>query len=243
MKIVSETDQLHAIIVGSSGGIGKALCEYLLQLSNVNKVTGLSRSPTDINHEKFISHDIDITSEESIIGAISSVEEAQLIIIATGILHDDEMMPEKSLSNLSVENLHRAFNVNTIGPALLIKHLSKKMSAQQPSLLVALSAKVGSISDNILGGWYGYRASKAALNMIIKTASIEIQRFHPNHTVIAFHPGTVTTNLSNPFTTNYPKEKLIDPDGAAERLLNTIDKLGPANNGQLINWDGTRISF
>lgn len=243
MKLVSETHQLHAIVVGSSGGIGRGLCEDLLKRSNVVKVTGLSRSPTEINHENFTAHQIDIIDEASIIEAVSSIEEAQLIIIATGILHDEDMMPEKSLSNISMKNLQRAFDINTIGPALLIKHLSKKMATHQPSFLVALSAKVGSISDNLLGGWYGYRASKAALNMIIKTASIEVQRFHPNHVVMALHPGTVTTDLSNPFTTNYPKEKLIDPAGAAERLLNTLDTLGPANNGHLINWDGTRITF
>ena len=243
MKLVSDTQNLHAIVVGSSGGIGKAFCDNLLALNNVQRVTGLSRSETPIDNPKFDSKTIDITDEASIVSATESLEEAQLIIIATGILHDENMMPEKNLANINLDKLRYAFDINTIGPALLIKHLSKKMPAKAPSLIIVLSAKVGSISDNYLGGWYGYRASKAALNMIVRTAGIEIQRFHPNHSVVSVHPGTVTTKLSNPFTANYPKEKLLAPEDSVDKLIDVIDQLGPANNGQFINWDGTRISY
>lgn len=243
MKIISETEGLRAVVVGSSGGIGKSFCEYLLNLSNVEKVIGLSRSPTNIENSKFVSYKIDITDENSIVKASEFIEEAHLIVIATGVLHDDTMMPEKSLNNLSLDHLQHAFDINTIGPALLLKHLCKKLTPKEPSLVVVLSAKVGSINDNFLGGWYGYRASKAALNMIVRTAGIEIQRFHPNQSIVSMHPGTVTTKLSDPFTTNYPKDKLIDPDGAVDRLIGVIDTLGPANNGQFIDWDGTKISY
>ena len=243
MKLISETNDLHAIVVGSSGGIGKAFCKHLLSLENVTKVTGLSRSETDIDDPKFVSHQIDVCDEASIEDAASHIEPAQLIIIATGILHDDRTMPEKSLNNLNLDQLEHVFKINTFGPALVIKHLAKKMPPKQSSLIVVLSAKVGSISDNFLGGWYGYRASKAALNMMVRTAGIEIQRFHPDHSIVSIHPGTVTTALSNPFTANYPEDKLIDPDGAIARLMTVIDNLGPANNGQFIDWDGSRISY
>ena len=243
MKLVSETEGLNVIVVGSSGGIGKAFCDNLLALDNVKHVTGLSRSDTPIEHPKFVSKKIDITDEASIVSATESLEDAHLIIISTGILHDESMMPEKNLANIDLDKLRHAFDINAIGPALLIKYLSKKMPAKEPSLIVVLSAKVGSISDNFLGGWYGYRASKAALNMIVRTAGIEIQRFHPTHSIVSVHPGTVTTKLSNPFTANYPKEKLLAPEDSVAKLIAVIDGLGPENNGQFINWDGTRISY
>ena len=243
MKLVSETEGLNVIVVGSSGGIGKAFCDHLLSLDNVQRVTGLSRSDTPFEHAKFLSKQLDITDEESIISATESLEDAHLIIIATGILHDESMMPEKNLANINLANLQHAFDINAIGPALLIKHLSKKLPAKEPSLIIVLSAKVGSIGDNYLGGWYGYRASKAALNMIVKTAGIELQRFHPNHSVVSVHPGTVTTKLSNPFTANYPKEKLLEPEDSVNKLIAVIDQLGPENNGQFINWDGTKIIY
>lgn len=243
MGLITDSKELHAIVVGSSGGIGKAVTEALLTHSNVQQVTGMSRSQTPIEHSKFNALSIDILDEESISNAVSMVEPAQLIIIATGILHDDIAQPEKSLNNLDFNVLQRLFDVNTIGPALLIKHLSKKLISQEPCLMGVLSAKVGSISDNMLGGWYGYRASKAALNMIVKTAAIEVQRFHPDHCLVSLHPGTVQTALSDPFTANYPKDKLFETEVSAKNLLETMDKLGPANNGQFINWDGSLITF
>jgi len=164
-----------------------------------------------------------------------------LVIVANGILHDGELMPEKSLRDLSQEKFQHVFEVNTITPALIAKHFLPKLNKQQTSIFAALSARVGSISDNRLGGWYSYRASKAALNMVIKTASIEVKRRNKHAIIVGLHPGTVDSNLSKPFQRNVPEGDLFTPEYSANKLLDVLDNLTLEQTGKCFAFDGTEV--
>ena len=150
-------------------------------------------------------------------------------------------MPEKSLRELSLEKFQRLFLVNTIIPALIAKHFCPYLNKETPSVFAALSARVGSISDNQLGGWYSYRSSKAALNMIIKNTAIEINRTNKQAIIVGIHPGTVNSNLSKPFQKNVPKEKLFSPNFAAEKIYQVITQLSSQSSGKCFAWDNTEI--
>ncbi len=163
------------------------------------------------------------------------------MIVATGILQGDGIAPEKSSRELSADGLARYFAVNTIGPALVAKHFLPLLS-RGPAVFAALSARVGSIGDNRLGGWYGYRASKAALNMIVRTLAIELARTRPEAVCIALHPGTVDTGLSQPFQRGVPPGQLFTPQRSAEALLDVLAGLTPADSGGCFAWDGQRIA-
>ena len=162
-----------------------------------------------------------------------------LVINATGLLHGAGFMPEKKLADLNAEQLLATLRINAIGPALLLRHFSPLL-ARQRALLVMISAKVGSIGDNRLGGWYSYRASKAALNMLVKTAAIELARQQPNTVLVALHPGTVDTALSRPFKGG---EIGRPADTAAAEMLAVIDSLTPADSGQFVAWNGQRLPW
>lgn len=166
-----------------------------------------------------------------------------LLIVATGILHEGDHKPERSLQNLSGAAMTRLFAVNTIGPALVLKHFASLLAKDRRASVAVLSARVGSISDNRSGGWYSYRASKAALNMIVRSAAIEIGRSRPEAICVALHPGTVDTPLSGPFQRGVPPEKLFTPWRAARQLLDVIDGLGPSESGGMFAWDGSRIGY
>ena len=161
--------------------------------------------------------------------------------MANGILHDEGLTPEKSLRDLSAEKFQRIFEVNTVTPALIAKHFLPKLNREQTSIFAALSARVGSISDNQLGGWYAYRASKAALNMIIKNAAIEIGRRNKQAIIVGLHPGTVDSNLSKPFQGNVADGKLFTPEYSAEKLLDVLENLSPEQTGKCFAWDGQEI--
>ena len=164
------------------------------------------------------------------------------MIVATGILHNGgDIMPEKSMRDLSARAMSAVFETNCIGPTILAKHFLPHMRKGAKSVFAALSARVGSISDNRLGGWLSYRASKAALNMALKTLSIEHARRFPDALIVGLHPGTVATALSEPFSSNVPAGKLFPPDRAARQLLEVIDSLGPSDTGNTFAWDGARI--
>ena len=167
-----------------------------------------------------------------------------MVIVASGILHDGaHLQPEKSWRDLSGPAMETAFRLNTIGCALVAKHFLPLMARNRKVAFAALSARVGSIQDNQLGGWYAYRASKAALNMMIKTLSIELARRNPNALCVALHPGTVDTRLSKPFQKGVPEEKLFSAAFSARCLLSVLDGLSPADTGGLYAWDGRRIPF
>ncbi len=187
-----------------------------------------------------VDYDLESSLTQAV-ATLSSHPPLGLVVVATGVLHSALGAPEKSLGQLNAEYLQQQFLVNVIGPMLLLKHLAPHLPLQQPFKLVFLSAKVGSIGDNRLGGWYGYRAAKAALNQVVKTASIELTRRNPDSLCVALHPGTVRTDLSEP----YRKAGLAvqEPQAAVAKLLGVVNALRPAQTGQLLNHDGSQLPW
>jgi NAD(P)-dependent dehydrogenase (short-subunit alcohol dehydrogenase family) len=230
-----------AIVIGASGGIGGALVAALADSDAVRSVAALSRGDCPIEHSKVRPGRIDIENEASIATAAAGCRglTARIVIVATGLLHDGaSMQPEKSTNDLDPARLARSFAVNAVGPALVIKHFAPLLPRTGKSVFAALSARVGSISDNRLGGWYGYRASKAALNQVLRTASIEFARRWREAVFIGLHPGTVATGLSEPFRSRVAPAKLFPPAHAASRLLAVLDAVQAADSGKVIAWDG-----
>lgn len=222
-----------AVIIGAGGGIGGAMADRLVASGRYDRVHALSRAG---------ALPVNVTDEPSIAAAAQEVGgSVDLLIVATGILHSDGAMPERALKELDGAVLARLFAVNTIGPALVLKHFAPLLPRDRPSTVAILSARVGSITDNRSGGWYGYRASKAALNMIVKSAAIELSRSRPRAVCVALHPGTVDTGLSRPFQGRVPAEKLFTPAHSAERLLSVLDGLTVSDTGGCFAWDGRPI--
>jgi NAD(P)-dependent dehydrogenase (short-subunit alcohol dehydrogenase family) len=188
---------------------------------------------------------IDLEDEASIARAAQAAAldgSFDLVFVATGVLHGEGIAPEKRLGDLDRDRLLRAFSVNAVGPALVAKHFMPLLTKHGRSVFACLSARVGSISDNRSGGWYGYRASKAALNMLVRTIAIEGARSRPELVCVALHPGTVDTGLSKPFQRGVPAERLFTPAFAAERLLTVMEGLTPEDSGGCFAWDGARVS-
>ncbi len=235
-----------ALVIGASGGIGGGFVRALAADGRVERVIGLSRSGGGESHPKVSLGRVDIAEEQSIIAALSIVQgPIDLAIVASGYLHDKQegTGPEKTWRHLSAEAMKRAYVVNTIGPALLGKHILPRLPKGKRGVFAVLSARVGSISDNRLGGWHSYRASKAAVNMILKNFAIELARSNPHGVVCGLHPGTVDTTLSAPFQANVAPGKLFKPDQSARCLLRVLDDLTPEDSGGCIAWDGERIKF
>ena len=223
---------MSAVVIGASGGIGAALVEALRDEDVA--VRGLARSFTGADH-------LDLTDEASIAAAAATSGSPDLVIVATGLLHEGANGPEKAIGQLDPEWLARNFAINAIGPALVAKHFLPRMPGKgAQSVFAVLSARVGSISDNKLGGWYGYRASKAALNQLVRTLAIEDKRRNDRGIVVALHPGTVDTALSKPFQ-NAGRD-LFQPGRAAVQLLDMIDALKPQDSGKLFAWDGAEVA-
>ena len=225
---------MRSIIIGSSGGIGYAFMQALTAQHGAESVTGLART----------SGDIDLTDEVSIAAAAARCTQGpspDLVIVATGLLHDAAGGPEKSLRELDPDRLAQAFAINVIGPALVAKHFLPLFARDKRGVFAALSARVGSISDNRIGGWYGYRAAKAALNMTIRNLAIEWGRTHKQGICVGLHPGTVDTGLSKPFQKNVAPEKLFTPARSAAAMLSVLDGLTPADSGKCFAWDGVEI--
>lgn len=232
-----------AVIVGASGGIGRALVERVVAGGAHAPVFALSRSGADLE-AGVVAGLIDVTDEESIQAAAGRVAEngpVGLTLVATGLLHGPGVAPEKALKALDPAALARLFAVNTTGPALVAKHIVPLMPRTGRSVFAALSARVGSISDNRLGGWYGYRASKAALNQVLRTLAIELARTHPEGIVAGLHPGTVRTALSHPFRPDADSPDTVTPEAAAAHLLAVLDGLTPAESGGVFAWDGQAV--
>ncbi len=234
---------MRIAIIGSSGGIGKCLVETLSTDPRIDHIYSFSRTKTKtIPYQSCTWHPIDMSDESSIEKAASHIKEPlDLIFIAVGFLHDDHIMPEKNISHLNAAAMQKVFEINTIGPTLIAKYFLPLLNKQTKSHFIALSARVGSISDNRLGGWYSYRASKSALNMILKSLSIETKRTHPKAIVAGLHPGTVKTKLSEPFQHNVKKDKLFTPEMSVKYLLEVIDDLNYSDSGKVFAWDGQEI--
>jgi len=238
---------LSTVVIGASGGIGGAFATALASAPAVDRVLALSRRPLAPGNPKTTWQPIDLEDEDSIARAAAAAKAAagplHLVIVASGLLHDNGLKPEKSWRGLSAAGLQRAFAVNTIGPALAAKHFLPLLADDRKAAFAVLSARVGSIADNRLGGWHAYRASKAALNMLVRTLAIELARRNDRALCVALHPGTVDTDLSRPFQTDLPKEKLFTPAEAAGLLLEVLDGLSPGHSGGLFAWDGQRIPY
>ena len=239
-------DNLRAIIIGASGGIGRAFIEEFSSSSQINEIHALSRKTHTYLSPKVIPHEFDFSDEENISRLASTLERTgkfDLIIIASGFLHNQDIKPEKTMRSMSLGNLQANFAINTFGPALTAKHFLPLMRKNQKTVFATLSARVGSISDNRLGGWYAYRASKAALNMITKSLAIENGRRNKDCIIIGLHPGTVDTDLSKPFQNNVPKEKLFSADDSAQKLISVINQVTSDDSGYLLDWAGLKIPF
>lgn len=236
---------LRAAVVGANGGVGRALVTRLADCPNVASVHAFSRSAMNWSNDKVTAGKLDLEDERSISSAAETASRdgpLDLVIVATGILWiENSVRPEKAMKELDPATLATVFAVNTIGPALVAKHFLPTLRKDSKTTFAALSARVGSIGDNRLGGWYAYRASKSALNMLLRTLSIEHARLWPDSVVAGLHPGTVDTSLSRPFTGRTPKDKLFSADQSAGYLLNVIDGLVPDDSGSVFAWDGSRI--
>ena len=222
-----------ALVIGASGTIGSHFVKLLESNSSCSQVIGIHRNSL---------RGIDYECPETIEASASSLAELgpfQLIINTIGILHSEEWMPEKRLDDLNQDQLVKMFSINTIGPALTIKHFAKLLDPKH-SVMATLSAKVGSIEDNRLGGWYSYRTSKAALNMIIKTASIEFSRTKPNTALIALHPGTVNSGLSQPFR---GQQIGRDPREAVSDMFNVLANVSKKDSGSFLTYSGERLPW
>ncbi len=234
-------------VIGASGGVGHAFVKLLADDDNVGDVYAFSRTPIEFAEKKVHSHWLDLTDEASIEAAAdvaTADSRLDLVIVASGILHrDQQIRPEKSMREIDPQSLAEVLAVNTIGPALVAKHFLPKLSKGHKTVFAALSARVGSINDNRLGGWVSYRMSKAALNMLVKTAAIEQARSRPESIVVALHPGTVNTALSQPFTRRVESSRLFSPAHSAGKLLQVIDALGPEDCGGFFAYDSSRIDF
>ena len=191
----------NIVVIGSSGAIGKAFVESYIKDNDVENIFSFSRSDLPIKDSKLHSFFIDIEDEQSIANAASKIDKSSIdeIIVASGILHNEDFGPEKSIRDLNADNLMKVLKVNTVGPAIIGKYFIPLLNKKDKSILAFLSARVGSISDNKTGGWYAYRSSKTALNQIIKNFSIELRRTNPNAIIFGLQPGTVDSNLSEPF--------------------------------------------
>jgi len=231
-------------IIGSSGAIGNAFVEHYLKDNAVEKIFSFSRSVNSHTSKKIYSFDIDIESQESIEKAASYLEGCYLerVIIASGVLHTESFQPEKSIKDLNYETLSKVYSVNTIGPALVGKYFLPLLNKENKSVMAFLSARVGSISDNKVGGWYSYRSSKSALNQIVKNFSIEMKRSNPNAVILALQPGTVESKFSEPFKKNISKDKLFSPDFSVDMMSKVIESANSSSSGNLIAWDGEVIS-
>lgn len=226
----------RAVVIGATGGLGSAFVQHLQNDPNCERVEGLGRHtdpPVDLLDETSIRRAADWLRRQA--------PEWDLILDATGILTIDRHGPEKRLRDLDPAIMARSFAINAIGPALLFKHLAPLLPRQRKGILATLSARVGSIEDNQLGGWVSYRASKAALNQIVRTSARELRLSHRQATVIALQPGTCATRLSEPYRDRAPE--ILEPEYATGELLKVLDRLEAPDSGSFYDFEGQRLPF
>lgn len=239
-------ENLNVAVIGASGGIGGAVAAALQDHPSVERLFVLTRRATaPTTGSDVIPVPIDILDEDAIRAAVARIADyapLHLVFVATGMLHDGtEIQPEKTWGSLTADAMEQAFRINSIGPALVAKHFLPLLAKDRKSVFAALSARVGSISDNHLGGWYSYRASKTALNMFLRSLAIELARKNSAGLCVGLHPGTVDTSLSKPFQRGVPDGKLFTPDLSASHLLRVLDRLTPEDSGKVFAWDGAEI--
>lgn len=249
-----------AIVIGATGGIGQACTKRLCASDDVSQVLAVSRpslsnkftgaEQPEKTGEKLHLVQSDFTKSSMAMVVQQALKKARAIgnprleiIIATGMLHHDKLQPEKRLDSLNKEQALEVMEANALVPILWLQALAPLFSSNTEARISVLSARVGSIADNQLGGWFSYRSSKAALNMMLKTASVEFAQRHPKVKLIAYHPGTTDTGLSAPFQANVPKQKLFSPDYAAECLLRVMRAQALDKRLSYVAWDGSQIAF
>ena len=234
----------NVAIIGSSGAIGRAFLDAYIADKDISNIYSISRTEVKSNDKRIIHINIDVTDEVSVKAAASKIEENRLdrLIVATGVLHTKSFGPEKSIKDIKIENFVKIFSVNTFGPALIGKYFLPLMKKDQKSIVAFLSARVGSISENKLGGWYAYRASKSALNQIIKNFSIEAKRTNSSGIIIGLQPGTVKSKLSEPFQKNVKKGKLFLPEDSVDSLVKVIENVMQNDSGKIFDWEGEEIA-
>jgi len=232
----------NILIAGSTGAIGMEFTRFYSDDPNVEKIVTLSRKKNDSIHKKIQSIEVDYNKEETFenLEKILELESISTIIIATGILHTDQIKPEKSIDGINFESLKKVFQANVFGPILLVKKLMPLIKKSQGVKIVFLTARVGSISDNELGGWYSYRSSKSALNMMISNLSIELGRANKEHIAIGIHPGTVKSNLSEPFL-KHVKYNIFSPRESVELMTQVISKISQKDSGKCFDFSGKVI--
>ncbi|MEI1373032.1 SDR family oxidoreductase [Nostoc sp. UHCC 0926] len=256
MSFIDEINPVYALIVGANRGIGLGFVKKLLEDDRITKVYATYRQPESASDlialagehsQRLICLEMDITDELQIVEAVqkihTQVDKLHLVVNCVGLLHEDTLQPEKSLRQINSENLLRYFQINSVGAVLLAKHLLPLFRHGERSVLATISAKLGSIGDNQLGGWYGYRASKAALNMLMRTAAIEYKRSCPKALIVTLHPGTTDTRLSRPFQRNVPAEQLFSVERTVTQLLAVIEQLQEGDSGQFFSWNGSRLPW
>ena len=229
---------LNVAIFGCSGAIGKALCIEYINKQNIDNIIAYSRSGEEFENNLIKSMQVDYCNEQSLAEAASSLQiKLDIIIVAIGALDN----PEKSIRDLSAEKFLDMFNANTIPTALIAKYFLPCLYRDRITKFASISARVGSIQDNELGGWYSYRASKSALNMILKGLSIEQQRSNHDSIIFGLHPGTVDSKLSRPFQKK--NKEYFSPEFSAKKLVNVIDTKTVDDNGKIFAWDNTIIPY
>ena len=245
MPLTSLSANATVVVVGAGGGIGSEFVRQLSSSQQIGRVFALYRQPPPAATPgiDILACDLADDSIRTAAETIAADGPVDAVITATGLLHDGAIQPEKSLASIDGDAMLDVFRINTVGPVLIAKHFLPLLRRDSRTLFAALSARVGSIADNRLGGWASYRASKAALNMLLRTAAIEHKRRWPDSIVAALHPGTVDTRLSAPFQRRVPEGRLFTPAYSVERLLEVLDNLEPSDSGGFFAWDGQVIPF
>ena len=231
-------------IFGSSGAIGHAFAEQLSEENPDAAIHAFSRQEPHMKLRGVNYHCMDYQEEDAIEAAAASATSGKpldMVIVATGLLHEKNMRPEKSLRELSAKKFQRLFEVNTVVPAMIAKHFLPRLNTDTTSFFGFLSARAGSISDNQMGGWYAYRAAKAALNMVIKNAAIEISRRNKKAVIVGLYPGMVDSELSKPFQRGVPAEKIFSPSFSTQKLISVMASLTPEQSGRFFDWYGQEV--
>jgi len=237
-------DFSNMVVFGANGAIGAAFCRQLAALHPQAALHAFSRSPVSVEYANVHYHVLDYEHEAALQQAAASVAThgaVDMVVVASGLLHDECCKPEKALRELNSRCLLRLYAVNAVLPLLIAKHFVPLLKRSQRSLFVAMSAHAGSISQNRLGGWYAYRAAKAALNMLLKNLAIETARSNKQAVIAGLHPGIVDSKLSKPFQALFDKQSIFSADYAVEQLLQLLDKLDSSHSGKIFCWDGSEL--
>ncbi len=254
MTLLPPDTENFALVVGGGQGIGLGFVQYFLENEPVTRLFVTYRSHSDRLSklqaqygEQLTCLSMDVVDDSQIAGAIATIQkhtdQLHLVINCVGFLQAGNVAPEKSLRQIDAAHLLQYFQVNSISAILLAKHLLPLLNHSRPNIFATLSAKIGSIGDNRLGGWYGYRASKAALNMFLKTASIEYGRRSPQTAIVMLHPGTTDTQLSAPFQRSVPPGKLFPVERTVRQLVEVLQWVSPKETGSFYSWDGSRLPW